>query len=275
MQKELKKMKITLKKIGSMGVILAVLSSCSTDVTKTDVTKLDKEIAESLEKNPNLIFQAIEKNPERFFEVVNRAAQDMKRVQYEKEMQARESEFRADLEKPKRPKVTLERILEGRPGAKIEIVEYADFQCPACAVAFHGMEEFKAKHKGDFLFVFKHMPLSFHKMAYPAALYFEAIKRIDKIKALQFYRSVYAHQERLTSEIELNKIAHELGVKDSQLKTLLKDKGLRELIEADMKEFSDFGFSGTPVVIMNGVALSGAHSADDLEIAYKKMGHDL
>jgi predicted DsbA family dithiol-disulfide isomerase len=40
---------------------------------------------------------------------------------------------------------------------------------------------------------------------------------------------------------------------------------VKRIIAWDMDEFQRFGFTGTPVVILNGVALQGAQSADDLE----------
>lgn len=270
MQKFLKNLRFSIAPTGVSALMIGLLAACS-----TDSATLDRQIAASLERNPNLVFQAIEKNPEKFFEVVNRAALDLKRTQSEQAKQARELEFRRDLEKPKRPVLSPQRLLDGKSDAKIQLVEYADFQCPACGLAFQGLEEFKAKHKGEFLFVFKHMPLSFHKMAYPAALYFEAIRKMDKDLALKFYRLIYEHQERLTSESELLKMAQEVGVEPKKLKASLREPALRALIEADMKEFEGFGFSGTPVVIMNGVALSGAQSAEDLELAYKKIGSGL
>jgi protein-disulfide isomerase len=61
--------------------------------------------------------------------------------------------------------------LAGGSDAEITIVEYADFQCPACRMAYDQLKPIKDKYKDRIKFFYKNMPLDFHKMAMPSALY--------------------------------------------------------------------------------------------------------
>ena len=108
------------------------------------------------------------------------------------------------------------RILEGTTSALITIVEYADFQCPYCRIGHKSLEAFKKKYKGQIQFVFKNMPLDGHQMAYPAAAYFEAIRRQGGDKALKFYNLLFKNQGEL-SEAYLKKAALKVGANMARL----------------------------------------------------------
>ena len=237
-------------------ISVLLLASCVTNET---------QIQDVLNKNPKLLFDLIENNPEQFIDVINRAAQKVQKIQYDKQMSQIKTEQENDLKNPKQAKLDDERRLIGSNNSEITIVEYADFQCPACKMAFDNLNRFKEKYAGKVQFFYKHMPLDFHKMAYPAALYFEAIKLQDKNKAMKFFDYVYQNQRQLTDDSFLKKIANSIGINMSKLMTDIKSEKIKKIIENDMSEFQNFGFTGTPVILLNGVALHGAQSIDELE----------
>jgi predicted DsbA family dithiol-disulfide isomerase len=57
------------------------------------------------------------------------------------------------------------------------------------------------------------------------------------------------------------------GADPLQVEMDLKNEMVQKRIKEDVEEFNKFGFTGTPVVILNGVALEGAQRAEDLERA--------
>jgi predicted DsbA family dithiol-disulfide isomerase len=114
------------------------------------------------------------------------------------------------------------------------------------------------------------MPLSFHKMAYPSALYFEALRQQDKNKAVKFYEIVFENSADLSEDF-LNKTAVKVGANMQKLAADMKSEKVKKTIEADMAEFQKFGFNGTPSIIMNGVAMTGAQSLEALEAMAKKV----
>lgn len=225
----------------------------------------ETQVRETIRKNPKIVFDVIEENPEQFIEVVNRAAQKAQAAQYEKQVTERKNRQEEDLKNPKKPKLGPDRRMTGDDSGKIVIVEYADFECPACRMAYDSLKEFKEKNKGQVQFYYKNMPLDFHKMAMPSAQYFEAIRLQDKVKAQKFYDYVFSNQRQLASEGFLMKAAKQAGADLARLEKDLKSESLEKLIQEDMDEFQKFGFTGTPALIINGVAVSGAPSVEELE----------
>jgi len=51
---------------------------------------------------------------------------------------------------------------KGNENAKVVIVEFSDFQCPACSRAANMMSQMVEKYKEHVLLVFRNYPLSFH-----------------------------------------------------------------------------------------------------------------
>ncbi len=225
----------------------------------------ETQIREAIKKNPKIVFDAIEENPEQFMIVVNRAAQNAQLKQYEKQASEMRSEQERDLKNPKHPSLSASRRLDGEDSSKIVMVEYADFQCPACRMAYDSIKLFKEKHKGQVQFYYKNMPLDFHKMAYPSALYFEAIRLQDKAKAMKFYDYVFENQRQMTDEALLKKAASHVGANLKKLSADIKSDIVKKIIDEDANEFQKFGFTGTPVLILNGVALNGAQKVEELE----------
>lgn len=237
-------------------VFVATLAACASNET---------QIREALKKNPKIVFDVIEENPQQFIEVVNRAARKAQEESDRKQASDARAEQERDLKDPKQPALDPARRLVGDDSGKIVVVEYADFQCPACAMAYESLKRFKEKHKGEMQFYFKNMPLDFHKMAMPSALYFEAIGLQDRSKALRFYDAVFSNQRELKSEDFLKKIAKKVGADMKRLETDIKSEAVRKIVESDQAEFEKFGFTGTPVVLINGVALNGARPLEELE----------
>lgn len=246
--------------IGTL-VVAALLTGCALG---------DSQVKEAIRKNPEIVFNTIEENPERFIEVINRAAQKAQENQYLKRAEIEKQKQDQDLKNPKKPNLQKDRRMVGRDDGKIVIVEYADFQCPACRMAYSSLKQFKEKYKDQVQFYYKHMPLDFHPMAYPAAVYYEAIRLQDKNKAAKFYDELFLNQKDL-SESFFNKTAAKVGANMQRLKVDMKSDQVKKIIESDMDEFQSFGFSGTPALIMNGVAMDGAQSLAALEALAKKV----
>ncbi len=242
-----------------VAALAFTLSACVTD----------DQVKETISKNPKIIFEVIEKNPEEFIEVVNKAVQAAQEKQYEKQMTLMKSEEERDLKDPKKPELKDDRRLVGDKSSEIVVIEYADFQCPACRMAYDSLKQFKEKYKGKVQFYYKHMPLDFHKMAMPASQYFEALKMQDKSRALKFFDYVFQNQQQLADAGFLDKVARDVGANMVQLAKDIKSDQIKNLIEGDIQEFIKFGFTGTPVVILNGVALHGAQNLEGLERVLK------
>lgn len=244
-----------MKKMILLGCLF-VLSACASS---------DAQIGEYLKKHPQAVFDVIEQNPEAFIEVVNKAARKAQENAQEKQNAETRKQQEEQIKNPLKPQIEDSRRLIGTKDAKITIVEYADFQCPACAMAHVRLKQFIEKHAGEVQFFYKNMPLDFHPMAEPAARYFEALMKQDKAKAKKFYDHVFENQREMKNEEFLVQAAKKVGANMQRLAQDAKSSEVRKLIEADMSEFEKMGFTGTPVIVINGVSLYGAQPIEELE----------
>jgi hypothetical protein len=88
----------------------------------------------------------------------------------------------------------------GPSDAKVTIVEFGDYQCPACAQADPTMERIIDEYAktGKIRFVFRHFPLSIHANAMPAAEAAEAAG--SQGKYFEMHAKIYAGQPEWEEE---------------------------------------------------------------------------
>lgn len=235
------------------------LSACSMN---------DRQVAEAIKRNPKIVFDAIEDNPDLFLAAANHSAQQAQENARRREVAEMKKAEQEQILNPLRPVLDDTRLLAGSKEAEVTIVEYADFQCPACRMAYDNMKPIREKYGKRVNFYYKNMPLDFHKMAMPAALYYEAVAKQSTIKALRFYDELFQNQSKL-SEDYLLEAAKKVGADIAKLKSDLKSGGVQKTIDADRAEFEKFGFTGTPVLVVNGVAMHGAQPASEIERVIK------
>lgn len=225
----------------------------------------ESKFADYLKRNPKMIFDAIEENPDQFIETVNRAARKAQEAQYKKQQSEILKQQEQQLENPLKPSISKESLLFGSLDSPIVVVEYADFQCPACRMAYNSLIKLKDKYGEKVQIHYKHFPLDFHKMAMPSAKYFEAIKLQDVKKAQKFYQLIFENQDQLNNTDFLQKVSKQIGVNLVDLNKSIDSQKVEKIIESDMLEFQKFGFTGTPVLIVNGVAMQGAQPLEEIE----------
>ncbi len=234
------------------------------------------DIEKTLNDKPEIITELIKKHPAKFIMAFQEAAKNA-----QKEMaQVREEEEAKKLEKtydsPLVPNLRADESYRGTKGAPITLIEYSDFECPFCTRGFRTVQELMTKYKGKVAFVYKHLPLSFHKNARNASLYYEAIRLQDEKKAFAFHDAIFANQGKLKSgEGFLKAIAKKVGANMSQLAKDKDSKKVLARIEEDLKEAAKFGMQGTPGFLLNGIPVKGAYPLshfDKIIAELKKRG---
>lgn len=245
-----------MKKILVALPLVFFLGACATQENK---------IADYLKKNPKIVFDVIEENPELFIDVVNKAARKAQEAQYKKQNQDMEQQQKEQVNNPLKPDIGKDTLLFGKLDAPITIVEYADFQCPACQMGYDSLIKMKEKYGDKVQIHYKHFPLDFHKMAMPSAQYYEAIRSQDPKKAEKFYKLVFENQRELKNEDYLKKVTKQVGANLDTVQKQLSSATVSSKIQTHMDEFQKFGFTGTPVLLVNGVALHGARPLEEIE----------
>lgn len=146
------------------------------------------------------------------------------------------------------------RIL-GPDSAKVTIVEFSDFQCPACRVAEEPLKNILKLYGGDVRFVFKHFPLERpHPHARRAAGMSECAGRQGRF--WPFHDLLYKKQEAWSNAADapaaLEKLAKEAGLDMKAFTQCLQDNAVDALVAADMEEGEKRWVGATPTFFING-----------------------
>ena len=199
---------------------------------------------------PEQLANVIKKDPVTFMNAVKVSSERYQKVAQEKQMKER-------FKNPAKIDVT-NRVTFGDVKAPVTIVEYSDFQCPYCARASKTMKDLIKKYDGKVKVVYKHFPLGFHPLAKPAAVYFEAIAKVDQKKAKKFHDMIFDNFQdyaRLKDKKQIDKklqaLVKKTGADLSQVEKVLEQAEAQ--VEKDRKEAESLQVRGTPTFFINGV----------------------
>ncbi len=234
---------------------IAVGCSGESGVDKSD---LKETVSEVLRENPEIVLDVLRQNNETVF----RIAEQGMAVAQQRTMREQRMEM---VKNPLEPELDMDRPVRGPEDAPIAIVEYSDFQCPYCSDAARTVELLLQKHKGEVRLHFKHMPLSSHPMALPAARYFEAAALQDEEKAWALYDIFFREQDALKQGGEewIKQQAAELDLDVEKLEEDAAGSVVNNRIKEDLREAKRMGISGTPHFIVGGVLLAGAQPLEE------------
>lgn len=145
--------------------------------------------------------------------------------------------------------------IKGNPEAGVTLVEYADFQCPACAQFYPVVTSIVEQYGDKMAFEYKHFPLvSVHPFALPAAKAAEAAGQQGKF--FEMYDKLFTNQnawsKSATPQVFFTQYAEELGLDMSLFKTHLRASVLDDHIKGQFNEARDLGLTGTPSFYLNG-----------------------
>ena len=143
----------------------------------------------------------------------------------------------------------------GPDTAKVEIVEFSDFQCPFCSRVYPTLLRLRQEYGDDVRVVFKHMPLGFHAKAPGAHAAAEAAKLQGKFWPM--HDKLFEGQ-RLLSEAQYEVWAREIGLDVDQFKQDASSAAVKKRVDTDNAEAQRLGVTGTPAFFINGRFLSGA-----------------
>jgi protein-disulfide isomerase len=250
-------------------LLVAALVMAVACTSKDDLKKMMKE-------NPEIITEAIEANPEKFIDALNNAVKAAQEGQGKKREVDEKKALEDSFNNPVLAEIRSDESFRGEKDAPITLIEYSDFECPFCSRGFNTVMELMEKYKGKIRFAYKHLPLSFHPQAMPAAQYYEAIRLQSEEKAWQFHDAIYKNQRALQNgEKFLKEEAKKIKVDMAKLAKDIKSEVVQKRIDADMAEAAKFGFQGTPGFLLNGIPVKGAYPTqhfDDLISELKKRG---
>lgn len=152
---------------------------------------------------------------------------------------------------------------KGAPNAKVILVEFSDFQCPACGAVKPTVDAVLAKHKDSMIFAYRHFPLDQHPFAQKAALAAEAAGIQGKF--WEMYDLLFANQEKFSDTI-FKDLAKQLSLDETKFDSDMKSSSLENRIQRDIQDGLRFDINATPTFFLNGKKLE-LSTFDDLSKA--------
>ena len=143
----------------------------------------------------------------------------------------------------------------GPANAPVTIVEFSDFQCPFCSRLTPTIKQVEEKYGNKVRLVFRQYPLPMHPNAQKAAE--ASLCAGDQGKFWEMHDAMFADQNALGVD-QLKAKAASLGLKAEEFNSCIDSGKHAAAIQADMKEGSAAGVSGTPALFINGRFINGA-----------------
>lgn len=152
----------------------------------------------------------------------------------------------------------------GSDDAKVRIVEFADFQCPACANAAKAIKQIHSEFGDRILIAFKNYPLDstcnpsmnakLHQYACDAAVTARCAGSIGKF--WDMYYKIFDNQTSI-DPTRLLAWSKEAGLTDQQINDCKASKDILNKIQDDIKQANGAGLQGTPTIFINGKKYNG------------------
>lgn len=145
--------------------------------------------------------------------------------------------------------------IKGPSTAKVTLVEYSDFECPACAQYEPLVREVLSSYPEDVRLVYRHFPLvQIHRLALPSAKVSEAAQNQGKF--WEMHDLLFDRQDMwvksTSTENTFLAYAEELGLNKEQFTRDLGSDEVQEKVSNDMSSGTASGVNSTPSFYLNG-----------------------
>ncbi|HVQ43977.1 MAG TPA: thioredoxin domain-containing protein [Candidatus Saccharimonadia bacterium] len=142
----------------------------------------------------------------------------------------------------------------------IQLVEFGDYQCPACGAAYPGLKQLMKDYDGKITFYFRNFPLTnLHQNATASANAAESAG--DQGKYWEMHDKLYETQSDWSTLSDPTdkfvSYAKDLGLDTDKFKKALTDKQFQSLIDQDVADANALSVDSTPTLYFNGVKYDG------------------
>lgn len=158
----------------------------------------------------------------------------------------------------------------GNQDAKIILVEYSDFQCPACGAYHPIVKQLNLELAGRIKFVYRHFPLTqIHSNARLAALFSEAAGKQNKF--WEMHDVLFENQNKWSDDKDAKDLfieyARSLNLDIEKFKNDLASDDVKGKVEEDFQSGVKLGVNSTPSFFLNGTKLQNPKNYE----AFKKL----
>lgn len=157
----------------------------------------------------------------------------------------------------------------GNTDAKVEVIEFSDYQCPFCRKYWtETYPQLKEEYidTGKIKYVFRDFPLNFHQGAIPAAIAGNCIReQLGNEAYFEYHDIAFGEQNKEGSgtiqfgeEEVMSWVSQIDGLDMNAFNTCYNDPAQKAEVDADFEAGAAAGVSGTPSFFINGKLIVGA-----------------
>ncbi len=150
--------------------------------------------------------------------------------------------------------ITFSSHVKGNSEAAVKLVEYSDFQCPACTSFQLALQEIMAEYGDSLSLEYKHYPLPIHPQAESSAKAAEAAAQQDAFFA--YHDKLFENQDTWSRSknpsVLFIQYATELGLDTEKFKRQMNSSLIRDKVRDSGREAREMGITGTPTFFLNG-----------------------
>lgn len=133
----------------------------------------------------------------------------------------------------------------------LTIVEFVDFECPACGAFYRTLRRFQSTHDQEVAVVLQHFPLDMHPNALRLAKSVECAAQRGVLEALQ--DSIFSRQPFMAQQAP-GQLAAIVGIQDTaDFVRCVADSVRTRGVAAGLTAAGRLGITATPTVIANGM----------------------
>lgn len=152
---------------------------------------------------------------------------------------------------------------EGSTG--VTLIEYGDFECPACAQYYPIFKQLKEQYKGRVTFQFRHFPLTeIHQNALISSRAAEAAGMQGKF--WEMHDLLYENQNAWKSSNNPVPIfegyAQQLGLDAAKFTEDMKSQKVNDIVQADRADAQKQKFQSTPTFVLDGKKIDNPTSME-------------
>ncbi len=152
----------------------------------------------------------------------------------------------------------------------VQLVEFGDFQCPACGAAHPNVVKLMKDYEGKVTFYFRNFPLTqIHKNAVASAQAAEAAG--EQGKYWEMHDKLYEVQKEWSEESDPTEkfvgYAKDLGLDTEKFKNAVVDEKFKTIIDQDSADGTALNINSTPTFLVNGTQVTGGFSYENLKTA--------
>ena len=153
----------------------------------------------------------------------------------------------------------------GNPNAPVTLVEYGDFECPACQAYYPVVEQVFDASSSTLRMVFRHFPLTQHADAIPAAKAAEAAGNQGKF--WEMFGLLYSNGKDWDTLSDPTSVfdgyAQKLGLNMTQFTADMNSAVVAKKISDSTVAATAAGIDATPTFFINGYRIQNPESYDE------------